>query len=486
MSGQSGAGNRVGPHPPHLPKGRILRRHAAARIDPERPNRIEPRQGVESTIRPPPLPGAAALVPILLFALGCGGEARVRDLPAETPSVRSTPAPTGARPVRPGLEVLLADSLHLVRGRRVGLVTNHTGVDASGVPGIDRLDREPEVDLVALYSPEHGIRGTEEAGVLVASTVDPATGLPIHSLYGTTRKPTPEMLQGVEILLFDIQDIGTRYYTYIYTMGLAMEAAGEVGIPFVVLDRPNPIGGVLVQGNVLDPAFQSFVGLYPIPMRHGMTPGELARLYRDHLGIRAELHVVPADGWRRDMPFHDTGLPWIPPSPNMPSVESALHYPGSCLFEGTNLSVGRGTAEPFQVTGAPWLDGEAMAAALNDLGLPGVRFEGVRFTPRAPGDDKFPGVELGGVRWVSTDPSVYDPTLAGVAVLVEARRRSGERWQWNRSHFDRLAGTDRLRAWIEAAAVRDEGPTVEEMSGVLAVEAGHPFYRAREAALIYR
>lgn len=364
--------------------------------------------------------------------------------------------PAGAIPVRPGLEVLLSDSLHLVQGRRVGLITNHTGVDREGRSGIDRLHEEPSVELVALYSPEHGIRGTALAGVLVDSSRDAASGLPIHSLYGSTRKPTPGMLAGIDVLLFDIQDVGTRYYTYVYTMALAMEAAGEAGIPFIVLDRPNPIGGEDVQGNVLDPAFSSFVGMYPIPMRHGMTPGELARLFRGEFGVEVDLRVIPVDGLRRDMLFPDTELPWIPPSPNMPSMESALHYPGSCLFEGTNLSVGRGTEKAFQVTGAPWLDGEMLAAALGAWPLPGVRFEPVRFTPRGPGDQKFDGQEVSGVRWIVTDPSVYDPSLAGIAVAVEARRQSGSRWEWNRAHFDILAGNDGLRVELERIAASPE------------------------------
>jgi uncharacterized protein YbbC (DUF1343 family) len=358
--------------------------------------------------------------------------------------------------VRPGIDVLLSDSVHLVEGRRVGLVTNHTGIDANGVSSIDRLFDHPSVELVALFAPEHGIRGTAEAGAQVSGEIDAATGLPIHSLYGDTLRPTPESLAGVDVLLFDIQDIGARYYTYVSTMAMAMESAGEAGIPFVVLDRPNPIGGVLVQGNLLEPSFSSFVGLYPIPMRHGMTPGELARLFSGRFGVDVELHVVPVDGWSRDMLFPDTGLPWRAPSPNMPDVTSALHYPGTCLFEGTNLSVGRGTERPFQWVGAPWLDGEALVTALSPLGLPGVTFEAVRFTPVRPGDGKFDGVEVGGVRLNVTDPNVYDPTRTAVAVLVEARRASGDAWEWNTTHFDRLAGTLDVRLGVEEGASLDE------------------------------
>jgi uncharacterized protein YbbC (DUF1343 family) len=353
------------------------------------------------------------------------------------------------------VEVLLTDSIHLVAGARVGLVTNHTGIDRARIPSIDRLAEAPEVELVALFSPEHGIRGEEEGGISIAGGRDTRTGLPLHSLYGETRKPTPQMLEGVDVLLFDIQDVGARYYTYVYTMALAMEAAGEAGIPFVVLDRPNPIGGLAVQGNILDPAFSTFVGMFATPMRHGMTPGELARMYVGEFGIDVELHVAPVDGWERWMLFGDTGLPWVPPSPNMPSVESALHYPGTCLFEGTNLSVGRGTDAAFQLLGAPWIDGEALAAALNAYGLPGVEFEAARFTPREAGDGKFNDQEIGGVRLTATAPE-YDPTAAGLAILVESYRLSGDQWAWRESHFDRLAGTDALRLQILAGASLEE------------------------------
>jgi uncharacterized protein YbbC (DUF1343 family) len=352
-------------------------------------------------------------------------------------------------PVRPGLEVLLTDSVHLVEGKRVGLVANHTAIDRERIHAIDRLVEAPDTELVSLFSPEHGIRGEAEGGVGIDSQVDARTGLPIHSLYGETRKPTPEMLEGIEILLFDIQDVGARYYTYVSTMALAMEAAGESGIPFIVLDRPNPIGGLAVQGTVLDPAFSTFVGLYPVPMRHGMTPGELARLYVGEFGVQVELAVAPVDGWRRRMLFGDTGLPWVPPSPNMPSVESALHYPGTCLFEGTNISVGRGTELAFQILGAPWLDGEALAAALEAYELPDLEFRPYTFTPEGAGDGKFSGQEIQGVRLRSTGPD-YDPTVAALALLLETRRMSGENWEWRQSHFDRLAGTDLLREGIDA------------------------------------
>jgi uncharacterized protein YbbC (DUF1343 family) len=392
-------------------------------------------------------------------------------------AVACSDPPVAARAVRPGIEVLLADSLHLVAGRRVGLITNHTGVDREGRSDIDLLVEHPEVELVALYAPEHGIRGSAEAGVEVASEVDGPTGLPIHSLYGSTLSPTPAMLEGVDVLLFDMQDVGARYYTYVSTMALAMRAAGEAGIPFVVLDRPNPIRGDAVQGNVLDPTFATFVGMYPVPMRHGMTAGELARLYVGEFGVSVDLTVVPLGGWSRPMTFAETGLPWTPPSPNIPSLESALAYPGTCLFEGTALSVGRGTDRAFQWIGAPWLDGPALAAALNAYELEGVRFEPATFTPTAPGDGKFDGQEVHGVR-VVIEASTFDAPRAAVAMLVEARRASGDAWTWQVAHFDRLAGTDALRLGLTA------GRDLEELTAAWA-GADATFETLRERYLLY-
>jgi uncharacterized protein YbbC (DUF1343 family) len=249
--------------------------------------------------------------------------------------------------------------------------------------------------------------------------------------------------------VFDVQDVGARYYTYVSTMIASMEAAARAGIRFVVADRPNPIGGLLVQGNVLDPQFASFVGPYPVPMRHGMTAGELARLVNAERGIEADLHVVPASGWARRFWADETGIPWIPTSPNMPSLESAIHYPGTCLFEGTNVSVGRGTDRPFQQLGAPWLDSGALLQALSGHDLPGVRLESVRFTPVEPDDGKYGGIEVQGVRLIVTDRGLYDPTVTAVALLSEMRLQSGQHWEWREGTFDRLAGTDRLRRSID-------------------------------------
>ena len=435
-------------------------------------------------------PGRPPLAAILLLAATCspGGGADTESPPTTAgtdPGPAESPTPTssvdgveGPATVRPGIEVLLSDSFSLVRGRRTGLITNHTGRDRGGTPSIDLLADHAEVELVALFSPEHGIRGSAGAGVRVEGGVDERTGLPIHSLYGSTRKPTPEMLDGIEVLLFDIQDIGTRYYTYLSTMALAMEAAGERGIGFVVLDRPNPIGGDRVQGNVLDPGFASFVGLYPIPMRHGLTAGEFARMAVGEFGVRVDLGVAVADGWSRAMPFGETGIPWIAPSPNMPSVESALHYPGTCLFEGTPVSVGRGTARAFQHVGAPWLDGDELAARLAGLGVPDARFIAVRFSPEDPGDGKFGGTEVGGVRLEAAGPS-YDPTLAALALLVEIRAMSGDRWSWREAHFDRLAGTDALRIALDA------GASYGELAAGWGAGVGD-YLERREGYLLYR
>jgi uncharacterized protein YbbC (DUF1343 family) len=352
--------------------------------------------------------------------------------------------------VHPGIEVLVTDSAHLLDGLRVGLVTNHTGRTRNGTPSAAAL-RGVGVDVVALFAPEHGLGGQVVGGQKVGDGTDEQTALPVYSLYGDSRAPDPDVLKELDALVFDIQDIGARYYTYVSTMVASMEAAAGAGIRFVVADRPNPIGGRLVQGNVLDPQFASFVGPYPVPMRHGMTTGELARLVNAEHGIGADLHVVPASGWERRFWADETGIAWIPTSPNMPSLESAIHYPGTCLFEGTNVSVGRGTDRPFQQLGAPWLDSEALLQALSGHDLPGVRLESVRFTPVEPDDGKYGGMEVQGVRLIVTDRGLYDPTVTTVALLSEMRRQSGQHWEWRDGTFDRLAGTDRLRQAIEAA-----------------------------------
>lgn len=345
--------------------------------------------------------------------------------------------------VRPGIEVLLDDSVHLVRNRRIGLVTNQTGVDADGVSDVVRL-RAGGIPLVALFSPEHGFQGAADPGALVASSKDSATGLPIYSLYGRTSAPTDEMLRGIDVMLVDLQDVGARYYTYLATTVEVMRAAARRHLPVLVLDRPNPIGG-LVQGNVLDPAFSSMIGRLAIPMRHGMTLGELARLAAQDLQIEVELGIIPADHWQRRIALDQTGLPFVPPSPNLRSLESLFHYPGLCLFEGTNLSVGRGSDYPFEQIGAPWLDTAAVISAMRRFDLPGVQVKGVEFIPHRPGDGKYADTLARGIRLRVTDRSRYDPTRTAVYLLSAVRSIHPHQFAWIPAHFDRLAGGTGLR-----------------------------------------
>jgi uncharacterized protein YbbC (DUF1343 family) len=386
-------------------------------------------------------------------------------------------APDHPGTVRPGIEVLLADSAGLVRDRRVGLVTNQSGVDASGVSDVVRL-RAAGVRLVALFSPEHGFRGAADPGAAIASSVDSATGLPIYSLYGRTSAPTDEMLAGIDVLLVDLQDAGARYYTYLTTTVDVMQAAGPKGIPVVVLDRPNPIGGA-VQGNVLEEAHITPVGRLAVPMRHGLTLGEQARLARADLSLTADLVVVPVAGWRRSIAFDQTGLPFIPPSPNLRTLESLFHYPGLCLFEGTNLSVGRGSDAPFEQIGAPWLDTAAVLGSIRKAGLPGVRAHGVAFTPRRPGDGKYSDTLVTGVRLEVTDRSTYDPTATAVHLLAAVRGRHPREFGWIPRHFDRLAGTTSLRTAIAAGA--DPAAIVRSWE-----PARRAYLERRKAVLLYR
>lgn len=350
--------------------------------------------------------------------------------------------------MRPGIEVLLSDSLHLVRGRRVGLVTNQSGVDHDGVSDVERL-RAAGVNLVALFSPEHGFHGTADPGAAVASSVDSATGLPIYSLYGRNSSPADSMLAGIDLLLVDLQDAGARYFTYLYTTVEVMRAAGRHRTPVIVLDRPDPIGG-LVQGNILDTLHASPVGLLAVPMRPGMTLGELARLARSDLAIVVDLRVVPVIGWRRSEGWDQTGLPFIPPSPNLRTVESLYHYPGLCLFEGTALSVGRGSEAPFEQVGAPGLDTAAVLARLRGADLAGIAFQGVTFTPHDPGDGKYADTLVTGIRFRVTDRSRYDPTRTAVTLLAILQSLDPGRLGWSPARFDRLAGGPSLRAAIVA------------------------------------
>ena len=361
---------------------------------------------------------------------------------------------TGVAP-KLGIEVLLEQRLDLLRGRRVGLVTNATGLDSELRSDVDRFAAHPDFTLVALFGPEHGVRGDVQAGDHVASARDAATGLPVHSLYGEHREPTPAMLDGIDVLVFDIQDVGTRFYTYPYTLAGVMRAAKRAGIPVVVADRPDPLGGVRVEGPVLDPALASFVGQFPIPIRHGMTLGELATLFNTAFGIGADLHVVAMQGWRRgDEPLRGA-LPWVPPSPNMPTPDTALVYPGMGLLEGTNVSEGRGTTRPFETVGAPWVDAPALAARLNAMGLPGVRFRPTWFTPTF---SKHAGQACAGVQLHVTDRNTFRPVRTGLAVLKALHDQHPKDFAFLSGEppfFDRLAGVGDLRAAIERGDALD-------------------------------
>ena len=371
-----------------------------------------------------------------------------------TPTLEAGPssaASVAAIGVRAGVESFAASPPAALRGKRLGLITNHTGIDRQRTSTIDLLARSADVKLVALFSPEHGIRGMAAPGEHVESGRDARSGLPVHSLYGATRKPTAEMLEGIDALVFDIQDVGARQYTYVYTMALAMQAAAERRIPFIVLDRPNPIGGLVVEGNILDTAFASFVGMYPIASRHGMTAGELARFFNREAGIGANLTVIRVEGWARREWFDDTRLPWTAPSPNLPTLTAATHYPGTVFLEGTNLSEGRGTDAPFEQTGAPWLRPGEVVAAMNGRSLPGVRFEAVRFAVR-PTAAKFGGDTLPGVKLVITDRNAYRPVRTVLTLIDEIRRLHPAEFAWSPS-MDRLAGTARVRQAIEAGAL---------------------------------
>jgi uncharacterized protein YbbC (DUF1343 family) len=365
----------------------------------------------------------------------------------------TSPAPVPSLAVRPGLEVLATDSLHLVSGRRVGLVSNAAAVDRQGTGGVEVL-RRAGVQLVALYSPEHGFRGTAAPGEAVESMVDSATGLPIYSLYGRTYMPTPEMLEGVDVLLVDLQDVGARYFTWLATTVEVMRAAERQAIPVLILDRPNPIGGA-VAGNILDTAWASSVGRLAVPMRHGLTLGELALLARQDLGLGTRLGVVPASGWRRSMAWDGTGLPFTVPSPNLRDLEALYHYPGSCLFEGTNLSVGRGSDRPFHQVGAPWVDTAAVLRRLRGAGLSGVRFEGTIFTPRQPGDGKYADTAVAGVRLILADASRYDPVRVSLEMIAAIRAVHPAAFRFSDRQFDRLAGGPRLREALLAGVATE-------------------------------
>jgi uncharacterized protein YbbC (DUF1343 family) len=425
------------------------------------------------------------LIILLSIVFGCtSNTARSADNGAGTHDGHATEIAS----LRTGAEVLVADEFGLLAGRKIGLITNHTATVGNRHLA-DLMHESDLVELVALFGPEHGIRGDAPAGDRIDFSIDEATGLPVHSLYGATLKPTPEMLEGIEVLVFDIQDIGPRFYTYISTMGKGMEAAAENGLTFVVLDRPNPLGGVLVEGPVREDGFESFVGYYPIPITHGLTVGELALMIRGEAMLPGledlDLQIVSMEGWNRQTLWPDLGRDWNPPSPNIPNFETALIYPGACLFEGLSASEGRGTFEPFLVVGAPWADGAAIAADLNSRELPGLRFEAVTFTPESIPNmatrPKHLGTELQGVRHIITDAALVRPVEAGIYVVhafwhntPEADRGEffNDRW------FGRLAGTNRIHEMIRAG----DDPTAIISSWYVELAS---FKEARQPYLLY-
>ncbi|MFC0270239.1 exo-beta-N-acetylmuramidase NamZ domain-containing protein [Metabacillus herbersteinensis] len=379
--------------------------------------------------------------------------------------------------VTPGVEVLLGDQKELLKGKKVGLITNPTGIDSGLRSIVDLFNDDPDIELTALYGPEHGVRGDAQAGAGVEFYIDEKTGLPVYSLYGKTKKPTPEMLKNVDILVFDIQDVGTRYYTYIYTMAYAMEAAKENNIPFIVLDRPNPQGGLSVDGPVLDPEFSSFVGLYPIPLKHGMTVGELASFFNKEFKIGADLEVVKMKGWKRSMDFDDTGLPFVLASPNMPTVSTTFVYPATGLIEGTNVSEGRGTTKPFELIGAPYINSTDLSEKLNELNLPGVKFRAASFTPTF---SKHAGKLSHGVEIYVTDRDKFEAVPTGLHIIKTIHDMYPNDFQFlAANNFSLLVGNDWVRTMIL------EGASVSEIISEYQTEL-NDFKKVRKGYLMYK
>jgi uncharacterized protein YbbC (DUF1343 family) len=378
--------------------------------------------------------------------------------------------------VRPGSTVLLESGN--LRGKRVGILCNHASVDRGLAHIVDELSAADGVTLAAIFGPQHGFRSDVQDNMIeTPHRDDPHRRVPIYSLYSETREPTAEMLRGLDVLVIDLQDIGARIYTYIYTVANCLRACGRHGVPVIVCDRPNPIGGVEVEGASLRTGFESFVGQFPIPMRHGLTMGEIARLFNDRFRLGAELSVTPMEGWRRTMYADETGLPWVMPSPNIPTLDSAIVYPGTVLFEGTMLSEGRGTTRPFELVGAPGIEAERFARDMNRLGLPGVCFRPAVFEPTFQKHAKH---ACGGCQIHVTDRTAFRPVKTGVALIEMFRRAAPERFAWrqppyeyehDKMPFDILAGSDRLRQQIEAgedaeAIARSWREDEEEFRGI--------------------
>lgn len=409
------------------------------------------------------------------LGLGAGVAAGLAGLGMLSPSAgakpgRGRPAWAGrhSRRVRPGVEVLLEDKPRLLEGKKFGLITNPTGVLPDLGHEVDAMDAlRPRMDLTAILAPEHGFRGAAQAGESGEAYEDPRTGVPVYDIYGQGPKEIADIAEkaGVDTLVFDIQDVGARFYTYIWTMSDAMEAAVMAGLDFVVLDRPNPIGGSEALGPVLDPEYSTFVGRLPISQIHAMTAGELARMFNEEYmperaGGKVDLEIVWMDGWRREMLYEDTGLPWVPPSPNMPTPATALVYPGTCLFEGTNLSEGRGTTKPFELIGAPYVDWR-LADTLRGRKLPGVAFREAYFSPTF---SKHEGKTIGGVQLHISSPRELDPIRAALTMIVEIRRLYPDAFEWRYDAWDKerpywidkLTGSGYVRKAVDSQASLDE------------------------------
>jgi uncharacterized protein YbbC (DUF1343 family) len=387
------------------------------------------------------------------------------------PAAPTLPSADKVPKVLNGIDVLREQKFAALAGKRVGLITNHTGLAADGTTTIDLLYKSKVCELVALFSPEHGIDGVLDAAI--GSSVDASSGIPVHSLYGETRRPTQEMLKGIDILVFDIQDIGARFYTYATTMAYCMEEAANSHIPFVVLDRPNPLGGLRVEGPMLDADRASFTGYMPLPVRHGMTIGELARYFNAEKGIGVQLHVIEMRGWRRAFYFWDTGQLWVNPSPNMRNMTEAILYPGVCLLESTNVSIGRGTDRPFEIVGAPWIEPRRFAASLVEANMPGVRIVPVFFTPKS-GTHR--GVRCGGVSLTITDAEQLNSVFFGLTLASVLYKLYPEEFKID-NVMSRLGNAEAMKRL-------KEGHPFSEVVGENSREFGR-FLSKRRNALIY-
>ena len=407
--------------------------------------------------------------------------ALVMLLPACAQSQNPPPAASAAAAratgvVRPGLEVFLADVPQRLRGKRVAFLTNSSAIDRARTLGIDLVAKHKDLKLVALLAAEHGIRGDVMAGEKIADGTDPRTGVPIYSLYSAEDLgPTDPMLKDVDVILYDLQEVGGRTWTYVSSMALSMQAAKRKGIPFVVLDRPNPIGGEIVEGALLDTNFKSFVGMYPIPARHGMTVGELATMFNRKFGIGADLIVVKAENWKRSQWQDETGLPWVNPSPNLRSLAALTSYPGTVYFEGTTLTEGRGTDRPFEQIGAPWLKAPEVARIMNERRLPGIRFEAITMAV-APTAAKHKGLTIPGIRFVITDKRAYRPVRTSLLLIDEIHRQHPADFAWTRT-IDRLTGSDKVRLAIDAGRL---APLLDEWDREAAA-----FVESRKPYLLY-